>query len=168
MSKKTDRIVKKAAATVAARHTQTDSAASTSGSTNVVDFSTAPRVDSSSSASAASVNSVSGEKKMRTLTRINHARKGSNIVYSLGDGVRGTVKFARSIFGTVVPDTLPENVSEWPVTSGSTPKAKMTKEERAAARAAETPAMRLEKAKAIAARAQEKAAKLEAALGATV
>lgn len=161
MSKKTDRIVKKAAATVAARHAQTDA---TSGSTNVVDFPSASEVSSSSS----SVNSISGEKKMRTLTRINPNRKGSSIIYSLGDGVRGTVKFARSIFGTVVPDTLPENVSEWPVTSGSTPKAKMTKEERAAARAAETPAMRLEKAKAIAARAQEKAAKLEAALGATV
>jgi hypothetical protein len=160
MSKKIfDRVREKAAKTVAARHAAGEEKQK---STIVVDSTPIPEVGSSSVA----VNPVSGEKKMLTLNRVNPDRKGSSIVYSFGEGHRGTVKFARSLFGVVIPNQLPGDVSQWPIASGTTPKAKMTKEERAAARAAMTPAQKIERAKAIAAKAAERAAKLEASLSA--
>jgi hypothetical protein len=131
---------------------------------NVVDFPTTTGVSSPGSVGTVSVApsaTFEGRRKME-LHRINPDRKGSSIVYSFGDGVRGTVKFARSIFGDTVPETLP--VPEWPVVQGSKPKAKLTKEERAALKAAETPQMKLAAAKERARKAQERAAKLEASL----
>ena len=99
-----------------------------------------------------------------TLTRTNHDRKGSSIVYSLGDGHRGTVKFARSVFGDAVPESLELNGSGF--AEAKTPKAKMTKEERAAERKAQTPAQKLARAKELLAKRQAALTKLEASLSA--
>lgn len=99
------------------------------------------------------------------LTRTNHDRKGSSIVFALGEGYRGTVKFARSVFGDSVPETLTLEGNGF-ATPGSKAKSKMTKEERAAERAKMTPQDKVKRAREIAARAAQRAAKLEAALSA--
>jgi len=116
---------------------------------------------------AESVNSVQeGSGNVEKANRVNHNRKGSHLVYQL-EGRRGTIKIPRSLFGTEVPESFDIDTQNFaaPGTSGSA-KPKMTKEERAAARAALTPAQKLEQAKARLAKQQEKLAKQEAALAA--
>jgi hypothetical protein len=93
-----------------------------------------------------------------TLTRRTTPRKGSSVVYSLPAGLRGTVKCARSVFGSVLPDSLTLTGHGF-----ARPVAMLTKEERAAARAAMTPTEKATKARALANRAMARAAKLEAA-----
>jgi hypothetical protein len=156
MSKKnfTAKAVRNAAKTVAARDKAERNI--------VVDSAPAVVVDSETDSKPITPFTARGERKME-LTRINHNRKGSNLVYSFGEGTRGTVKIAASVFGPNPPETLPQDVSQWPVQVGQ-PKAKMTKEERAAARAAMTPQDKVAAAKARAAKAAERAAKLEASL----
>src|SRR5437773_837512 len=66
------------------------------------------------------------------LTRSTAPRKGSSIVFLI-PGVRGTVKIARSAFSGEPPALL--EVVGSPFAPASVPKAKMTKEERAAERA---------------------------------
>ncbi len=144
MSKKTDRIVAKASATVARRHVASD-----------------PSPVVSSDSSPDFVNPGSSEKIMSILNLVTTPRKSKSIAYR-APGLVGIVRFSRSAFVGNAPETLPDNVSEWPLALGKA-KAKMTKEERAAARLLETPATRLAKAKAQAARQAEKIAKLEAA-----
>lgn len=145
-----------------------------SGKPEVVESSVAPvetaaaEVSSTDGPVAESVNSVAseGSAKVETANRVNHNRKGSNIVFQV-PGRRGTIKFPRSLFGETVPETLDIDTQNFaaPGTSGSA-KPKMTKEERAAARAAMTPAQKLEQAKARLAKQTEKLAKQEAALAA--
>jgi hypothetical protein len=158
-----DQAVKNAKANVARRHAGPRPVSSPAPeATNVVDFAPASGVDSGLSRGDSKTFN-SGEQKM-TLTRTNVDRKGSSIVYSLGDGYRGTVKFARSVFGETIPSTL-ELTGDGFAAPGSKAKAKMTKEERAAARAAMTPADKARRAKEIADRATARAAKLAAAAG---
>ncbi len=103
-----------------------------------------------------------------TATRINHNRKGSNIVFSLGSGFRGTLKGARSLFGEEVPESFTVSAPDGAFATAGPVKAKLTKEERAAARAAMTPQMKVARAKELAAKAAERAAKLEASLAASL
>ena len=91
-----------------------------------------------------------------TLTRSTKERKGSSVVFLIA-GVRGRVLVSRTAFAGEPPATL--DVAGQPFA----PPVKMTKEERAAARAAMTP---LDKARAARLRADRmvaRAAKLEAA-----
>lgn len=109
------------------------------------------------------VNPVTQEKKVMTITlvRSQKPRKGSSHVFTSPD-LKGTVKFPASVFITgQVPDSL---VLEGTGFSGvTTPKSKMTKEERAAAKAAMTPEQKLAAQKDRLARLQAKIAKLEGA-----
>ena len=156
-SKKLAKAVRNAAKTVAGRDRAERNIVVDAAPVAVVDSETELKFTPPSLSTA-----VRGEKKME-LTRINHNRKGSNLVYSFGEGTRGTVKIAASVFGANPPETLPQDVSQWPVQVGQA-KAKMTKEERAAARAAMTPQDKVAAAKARAQKAQERAQKLEASL----
>ena len=97
---------------------------------------------STSNGSPAIGQQTQEKNTMATLVKDNKERKGHNgkaAHYRL-DGVRGSVKISSTLFANGAPDTLEIN---WPVAGPSTPKVKMTKEERAAARAAMTPAQKL-------------------------
>jgi hypothetical protein len=91
------------------------------------------------------------------LERSTKERKGTSVVFLI-PGVRGTVKIARTAFVGEPPTTL-EVVGQ----PFAPPVVKMTKEERAAARAAMTPLQKAQAARARAERALRLAAKLEAA-----
>ena len=92
-----------------------------------------------------------------TLTRSTKERKGSSVVFLI-PGVRGTVKIARTAFAGEPPMTL--DIAE--PSPFAPPVVKMTKEERAAARAAMTPVQKAQAARERANRAARLAA-LEAA-----
>ena len=95
--------------------------------------------------------------KTVTLNRATKGRKGTSIVFLI-PGVRGTVKIARPAFVGEPPATL--EVVGQPFAPRVV---KMTKEERAAARAAMNPLQKAQAARARAERALRLAAKLEAA-----
>ena len=113
---------------------------------------------------SAVVVSTPSTARVIVLTRGTEPRKGSGVVYSLA-GLRATVRFARSAFGPGEPPATCQ-VSGEGFAEPFVAKASMTKEERKAARAAMTPAMKAEKARAFANRASARAAKLEAAASA--
>jgi hypothetical protein len=97
-------------------------------------------------------------QKTITLTRSPKPRKGSSLVYTSPD-LKGTVKFPASAF-TVAPDSLTLDGAGFASVAA---KVKMTPEERKAARAAMTPAMKVENERKRIERAQARVAKLEAA-----
>lgn len=101
------------------------------------------------------------------LQRINQNRKGSALVYKFAQGGLARVKISRSAFGAEIPETLSDNLAEWPLAPATKPKSKMTKEERAALRASLTPQDKVAAAKERARKATERAARLEAQLAAS-
>ena len=117
---------------------------------------TAPKVAAAPKPSPVSVE----VPKTVILTCSTKERKGSSIVFVI-PGVRGTVKVARSAFGAEPPTTL--EVVGAPFVK---PIAKMTAEERAAARAAMTPLDKAKAARERANRAAARAARFEAAAAA--
>jgi hypothetical protein len=95
--------------------------------------------------------------KVVTLNRSTKEPKGKSVVFTI-PGVRGTVKIARTAFVGEPPTTL--DVVGQPF---APPVVKMTKAERAAARAAMMPQQKAQAARARADRAARLVAKLEAA-----
>lgn len=157
--KQRDQIVRRAAKTVADRKSPETK------STIVVDSPKSAVVDSGNSAKHSAIavgNSEIVGGKM-SLPRVNVNRKGSSVLYQLPNGRK--IKMPRTTFGVVIPDFLSDNVSEWPLASGSAAKPKLSKEERAAQRAAMTPEQKVAAAREKAAKAQARAEKLAAALG---
>ena len=100
---------------------------------------------------------VAETPKTITLSRSTKERKGSSIVFLI-PGVRGSVRVARAAFNGEPPATLDVVGSPF-----APPVVQMTKEERAAARAAMTPLQKAVVARERANRALARAAKLEAA-----
>jgi len=92
-----------------------------------------------------------------TIARSTAPRKGSSVVYDI-PGLRVKVKVPRAAFVGNPPDALVIQGSPF-----AAPKATLTKEQRAALRAALTPADKARIARERATRAVARAAKLEAA-----
>jgi uncharacterized membrane protein len=91
---------------------------------------------------------IEGVENPIVLTKSDKARKSKSVIFTSPD-LRGTVRFPASAF-----------------TGAPAAKAKLSKEERAAARAAMTPADKLQKEKDRLAKQQARIAKLEAAAAA--
>lgn len=136
----------------------------------VVDFPTPAAVQSESrektpepnDSEPVNENPANEEKPKMILQRDTAPRKGNAIVFKI-PGSRFTVYVSKSAFGGNVPDSL---AVEGEPFAPSGPKAKLSKEERAAARAAETPEQKLQAQRDRIARQQAKLAKLEAAAAA--
>ena len=105
-------------------------------------------------------NVVAARPTTVTLPRSTAPRKGSSVVYDI-PGLRVKVKIPRAAFVGNPPDALVVQGSPF-----AAPKAQLTKEERAAIRAALTPADKARNARERANRAVARAAKLEAAAAA--